>query len=174
MIDTTQKQIIYPTFFKRIMATMMDSLLFSTLLTPIITKINQWIFLKKFGEILKEKDVDLSDGTAIMEAFKTPEMSQYINMNSVLEVVIPMTFIHILFMGICFILCWSRFGSTPVKYLLGMRIVDQETYGKPKFLNLVWRFAGYGLFMIGIWWMFFTERKQALHDKLGHTVVIKV
>jgi uncharacterized RDD family membrane protein YckC len=174
MINTTKKQIKYPTFFKRIMATIMDLLLFSTLFTPLITKINQWIFLKKFGDVLKAQDVDLTDGTAIMEAFKTPEMAQYLNMSAVLEIVIPMTSVHLLFMAVSFVICWNYFGATPIKYLLGMRIVDQDTYAKPKLINLIWRCIGYSLCLVGMWWIFFTERKQALHDKLGRTVVIKI
>ena len=109
-----------------------------------------------------------------MEAFKTPEMASYISFSSVLDVVIPMIFVHITFMAICFIGCWYRFGCTPIKYLMGMRIVDQDTLTKPKLSNLIWRFVGYGLFIIGIWWVIFTKRNQALHDKLGHTVVVKV
>ncbi len=170
----SKKQIVYPTLFKRVMATMMDMLIFSFLFTPLISKINQWIFLAKFGAVLRDKDVDITDGNAIMEAFRTPEMAEYVTLGSVLDVVVPMTLVHISFVAICFIGCWYRFGATPVKYLMGMRIVDQTTLGKPKLTNLIWRFVGCFMFFIGIWWIFFTERRQALHDKLGNTLVVKI
>ena len=173
MLEDQKKQIIYPTLFKRVMATMMDMLIFSFIFTPIISRINQWIFMSKFGGVLKDKDIDLTDEHAIMEAFQTPEMAQYVNISSVLDIVIPMTLIYIVFLGVSFIGCWYKFGCTPIKYLMGMRIVDEKTFEKPKLSNLIWRFFGCSLFIIGIWWMFFTDRRQALHDKLGHTVVVK-
>jgi len=174
MLDLTQKQILYPSLFKRVMSSMMDMLIVSTIFTPIISKLNQWIFLKKFGSALREKDVDITDGAAIMEAFQTPEMAQYLNLGSVLDVVIPMSLVHISFLGIYFVACWYYLGYTPIKYLMGMRIVDEDTLTKPKLSNLIWRFLGYGFFLMGIWWILFTKRNQALHDKLAHTVVVKV
>lgn len=61
-----------------------------------------------------------------------------------------------------------------MKYMLGMKIVDAETGNNPKLVNLIWRFLGYSLFIIGIWFIIFTKKKQALHDKLGKTMVVKV
>ena len=173
MNNIIQQQVSYRSFFKRVMSTMMDMLIISTVFSPITGKISDWLFLNKFGDILREKDVDLSDKRAVMELMMTPEMSPYRDISAVLDIFIPSIILYIVCIGTYFIGSWYYFGCTPIKYLMSMKIVDDKTLEKPKLINLIWRFLGCGFFIFGIWWMFFTGRRQALHDKLGHTVVVK-
>ncbi|MGV2432377.1 MAG UNVERIFIED_CONTAM: RDD family protein [Rickettsiaceae bacterium] len=174
MTQNYNKQIIYPSLFKRVISSMFDMLIIHIIFTPITTLFNQWIFSKKFGVIFAEKDIDINDQVAVMEAFKDPSMAEYLNSNFILDILIPASIFYILSLGIYFIASWHYLGSTPAKYLMHMRIVDQDTYTRPKLSNLIWRFFGYFLFIIGIWFVLFTKRNQALHDKLANTVVIKV
>ncbi len=169
-----QKQVAYPSFIKRLFSTMMDLLIFSLFLSPIVTFINRKIFLHKFGDILIEKAIDLTDDKAIVAAMQSKEFIPYLTSSVSWEITIIMFSIHFIFLSTFFIVSWHFFGATPVKYLMNMRIVDKETMQKPKLRQLILRFLGYSLFIIGIWWIVFTKQKQALHDKLSSTVVIKI
>ena len=73
------------------------------------------------------------------------------------------------------ILFWRFRGATPGKMLIGARIVDAETLGKPSNGQLVGRNFAYivsCIFMLGFIWIAFDKRKQGWHDKLAGTVVI--
>lgn len=75
------------------------------------------------------------------------------------------------------ILSWVVFSSTPGKMLFSIKIVDAKTGGKPKFRQFVIRYLGYYvsflLFGLGFFVMAFRSRKQALHDTLAGTVVVR-
>lgn len=149
-------------------------LVVSTIFTPLTSWLNRRIFLEKYGEILAQNDIDVRDSEAMFHFFSSPEMAGQLSYYDALEVSIPMMIVHMLTLAIYFIGSWHYIGCTPMKYMLGMKVVDAETRGKPKFINLIWRFLGYSLFVFGIWFIIFTKKKQALHDKLGKTIVVKV
>jgi uncharacterized RDD family membrane protein YckC len=84
----------------------------------------------------------------------------------------PMLVMQLIAMTIYFILSWKLWGCTPAKYVMRMRVVDQKTFEKPTIYQLLLRFISYTLCIFGIWFIFFTKQKQALHDKIAGTVVI--
>lgn len=169
----SDKQILYPSLFKRLISATMDMLVISLIFGPFLSWINTKIFLGKYGKILTEHDVDIRDSEAITKLFMQPDVVKHFSMYDALEVGIPMIIIYILTLAFYFIGSWHFIGATPMKYMLSMRIVDEETLEKPRLFNLIWRFIGYSLFIFGIWFIFFTKRNQALHDKMGNCVVIK-
>lgn len=79
--------------------------------------------------------------------------------------------------AVAVILFWVYKSATPGKMLLGIYIVDAKTGGKPTTGQLVGRYAGYYVSMLGIFlgflWVAFDARKQGWHDKLAGTVVVK-
>ncbi|MAM69815.1 MAG: RDD family protein [Gammaproteobacteria bacterium] len=72
---------------------------------------------------------------------------------------------------------WQRFLGTPGKMLLKLRIVDAQTGGKPSLGQSVGRYFAYIISIIplflGYLWIGIDKRKQAWHDKLAGTVVIR-
>lgn len=72
---------------------------------------------------------------------------------------------------------WLRFGGTPGKLLLGLKIVDAQSGGKISLRQGVLRYLGYFVAMIplciGLVWVAFDKRKQGWHDKIGETVVVR-
>ena len=71
--------------------------------------------------------------------------------------------------------CWMLFSATPGKYLLGLRIVDEEG-NKLSPAKAIIRYLGYivssiilciGYLMIG-----FSSKKQGLHDLIAKTYVV--
>ena len=75
------------------------------------------------------------------------------------------------------LLFWYFRSATPGKLLIGARIVDAKSGGKPTTAQLVVRYLGYFVstipFCLGLLWVAFDARKQGFHDKLARTVVIR-
>ena len=76
------------------------------------------------------------------------------------------------------ILFWTKKQATPGKMAVSAKIVDAETGGKPSKKQCVGRYFAYILSAIplglGFLWVAFDPKKQAWHDKLAGTVVVKV
>ena len=79
--------------------------------------------------------------------------------------------------AIAVILFWFFRSATPGKMLIGARIVDARSFGKPSTGQLIGRYLGYYVstipFGLGLLWVAFDRRKQGWHDKLAKTVVIR-
>jgi uncharacterized RDD family membrane protein YckC len=79
--------------------------------------------------------------------------------------------------AIVVILFWVYRSATPGKMVLGLRIVDATTGGKPSNGQLIGRYLGYYVstipLLLGIFWVAVDRRKQGWHDKLAGTVVVK-
>jgi len=77
-----------------------------------------------------------------------------------------------------FTLFWSsKFQGTPGKILLGLKIVDangNKISYSTALIRYISTFISSLLLGIGYLWIIFDGKKQALHDKLASTYVIKV
>ncbi|WP_341761948.1 RDD family protein [Candidatus Tisiphia endosymbiont of Thecophora atra] len=158
------KQIIYPKLIPRLFASCLDSFLLSIFTTPIthfmLSKLSLFFFKASIADIL------------IMGSTK-PELVQNITASSVLTLFILMFIINFALAATYFIGFWIYFGATPGKMIMHMKIVDAITLGKPSKWQLIKRFCGYVLVLVGIWFILFSKQRQALHDKIAGTAVIK-
>jgi len=79
--------------------------------------------------------------------------------------------------AVAVIVFWMYKSATPGKMILGLRIVDANTGGKPGTGQFIGRYLGYYLSAIplglGLIWVGIDRRKQGWHDKLAGTVVIR-
>lgn len=73
---------------------------------------------------------------------------------------------------------WKIKGATPGKIIRRVKIVDPKTGEIPKLWRLIVRYLCYpiskSLFFLGFIWIGLDSRKQAWHDKIAGTVVIKL
>ena len=73
-------------------------------------------------------------------------------------------------------LMWAVWGTSPGKRALHLRIVDADSGQRMTVKQALLRTLGYlltfGTFGAGFLWVFFNQRKQALHDRIANTVVI--
>ena len=168
-----KKQVLYSPLARRLFSTLMDLSLVLFLLIPITMMVNRMVFVKKFGAILQENNVNVNDYKALTEAIQSPAFEQYANISTFIELMIPMLLVQLAFIILYFVLCWSFLGTTPIKYIMRLRVVDSTTFEKPTIFQSIRRVFGYILFPIGIWSIFFTTQKQMLHDRLAKTVVIR-
>lgn len=78
--------------------------------------------------------------------------------------------------GVLVALFWLLFQGTPGKLLLGCRIVDAHTGGRPQAWQMLVRILGYLLSAapagLGFFWIFWDARRQGWHDKLARTLVV--
>ena len=78
--------------------------------------------------------------------------------------------------AIAILLFWHYRSATPGKMILGLRIVDAQTLGKPSTLQFIGRFFAYLVslipLLIGFFWVAFDAQKQGWHDKIARTVVV--
>lgn len=74
------------------------------------------------------------------------------------------------------LLCWYALQGTPGKLLLGMRIVDVRSGGRPRPWQLLLRLTGYAVATVpaglGLVWILWDRRRQGWHDKLARTAVV--
>ncbi|MFV1995441.1 MAG: RDD family protein [Verrucomicrobiales bacterium] len=146
-------------FWLRSLAHLIDSTLFSMIITPIL-----FIFiLPDFLELVAraQRNPDLVDPLGILKILHSP-------VGLIIQYGIP---------SIAVILLWRWRSATPGKMILNLKIVDAETFGKPSTTQLLIRFFGYIASMIpaclGFLWVAWDPRKQGWHDKLARTVVVR-
>jgi len=74
------------------------------------------------------------------------------------------------------ILTW-RYGQTLGKKVLNLKVVTTEydslTFGKAFLREVIGKFISTAILLIGFLWVAWDEKKQAMHDKLAGTYVIK-
>lgn len=90
----------------------------------------------------------------------------------------PVDFIvQIVFPAVAVIFFWKYRSATPGKMVISARIVDAGTGGPPSTGQLIGRYFAYLVstipFCIGFLWIAFNKHKQAWHDKLARTVVVR-
>jgi uncharacterized RDD family membrane protein YckC len=172
-----QKQVIYPKFISRLFASTIDLFILS-IITPFIMGIfSRTLYSYAFKDYIvkmQNEDEIISNGTTV---FYNINFFEYITANGKVDTYLwcagILTLINFTLMGIYFISFWKYISATPGKLLMGTRIVDAVTLEKPTTVQLFKRFLGYLTSIVGIWSILFTERRQALHDKMASTVVIK-
>lgn len=82
-----------------------------------------------------------------------------------------------IFPAVIVVAFWLYRSATPGKMFIHARIIDAETGGKPEISQWLVRYLGYYVSFlplgIGCLWVMFDRRKQAWHDKLAGTVVVR-
>lgn len=169
----TNKQIIYPKLISRLFATTIDLFILCLVWLPCSSIISWYVSLFVFRDFFISHDISFFNKEAIVAVINTQEFLGTVTFIKVLKISGILTSLNILFYGVFFVGFWRYKGATPGKMLLNMRIVDADTLEKPSTTQLIKRFLGCFLGLIGIWSILFTNKSQALHDKIANTVVIK-
>lgn len=139
----------YAGFWRRLVAFILDSLLFFAITTPILYLVYghgylNWMF----------SDHDFFSSYGFLETL----------INEIVYLVI------LLFM-------WVNYGATPGKILMECRIVNARDFSSVSHKQAVIRLVGYLVsalpLYLGFVWIAFDKRKQGLHDRLAGTVVIQ-
>lgn len=175
-----KKQIIFCGLIPRLFSNCIDFFILSFIL-PFTTFIAPFVYRYAFRDYLE------ANPEHTIPNFSNPFLSNNAYMYEFLEYVINsnklvlyfgcvfiMGIINFLVAGVFFIGFWKYKAATPGKLIMGMRIVDADTLGKPSMSQLIKRYFGYITALFGMWSISFTHQRQAIHDKIAGTVVIKV
>ena len=134
----------YVGFWARVLATLIDSVLIMAITLPPLLAIYGLAYLENNEAVSGLADILISN-------------------------ILPMILV---------ILFWTKKQATPGKMAVSARIVDAQTGSKPSKKQCVGRYFAYILSAIplglGFLWVAFDPKKQAWHDKLAGTVVVKV
>lgn len=88
------------------------------------------------------------------------------------------TIFHEAVPALVFIVGWARYGATPGKVLLELRVVDAGSGERPSWPQALIRYLGYFVSALtlglGFLWVAWDRRKQGLHDKLARTEVMVI
>ncbi len=168
-----KKQIIYPKFIPRVFSMTIDLMILSIVLTPIMNIIARYVFIYSFSQFFTDFSINTNNEQILRESMLMPEFSAYFTANRFLVYVSILMIINTLFMGIYFVFFWRKFGATPGKMIMRMKIVDADDYSRPSTYRLCKRFIWYISLLIGIFQMIFSKNGQGIHDKIANTVVIK-
>jgi uncharacterized RDD family membrane protein YckC len=144
----------YAGFWLRFLAMMIDTVLLTAVTFPLLLAIYGLPDLSLRG--------DLSDLT-------TDRTAQYNGpAGLVIQYVLP---------AIAAIVFWKYKSATPGKMILSIKIVDARHGGSLSVTQCLIRYFAYLVSMLplglGFLWIAFDKRKQAWHDKLAGTIVVR-
>ena len=145
--------VVYTGFWLRFAAAVIDSIAVTIIIVPLLLIIYQGnLFSFKF-----DPDIDQLIHNMIPDFWEL-----------IIKYILP---------AVAIVLFWMFKSATPGKMAVGCEIVDAKTFGKPGKLQLIIRYLGYYVsilgFMLGFIWVAFDPRKQGWHDKLAGTVVVQ-
>ena len=140
-----QDELEYAGFWIRVWATVIDCVLILALTAPLLVMIYGWGYFTEPADKLVRGPAEF-----------------------LINYVLP---------GIAVIVFWVSRQATPGKMAISARIVDARTGEPPSTAQCIGRYFAYIVSMLplgaGLVWVAFDRRKQAWHDKLAGTVVVR-
>lgn len=178
----------YPGFHTRMIASLIDCTLMSIILIPFFTIIGNLLFFDASvspTDMLNQATIDLIKYNKQNKSFidlisfikQTPLYYEYfitdyglikIGLNQILQLISVLALIFVF---------WIKKQATPGKLMMSIKIVDAKTLKKPTKKQLIIRILSYIVsvlpLFLGLLWIVFDKKKQAWHDKISGTLVIK-
>ncbi|ACT69498.1 RDD family protein [Neorickettsia risticii] len=162
---TDRRGVIYASQFKRSVSTITD-LLFCVLI------------LKVSGYLLSFL-VDLQFPVEVLERYRFSlpiSQAERALITGFYKSVLVVQVFQLILLAILFVTCWHRFGCTPGKWILRLRLLDDETLEKPSVSACIKRLIMLPLsllaFFLGILWSIFDKKSRTWHDIFAGTVVV--
>jgi len=149
----------YVGFWARFVAFVIDSLLVTAILIPVLLALYGTSY---FQDVLAPLDVAMRGELSGAAARSSGGF-----FGALLQWGLP---------ALAVILFWIYRQATPGKMVVSAKIVDAKTFAPPSTGQLIGRYFAYYVsiffFGLGFLWIAFDKRKQGWHDKLAGTVVI--
>jgi uncharacterized RDD family membrane protein YckC len=161
----------YVGFWKRFLAFLVDSLVVTVVLSPLMLALYGGGYFAKLNAELAALLVSSGDPNAdvarVIEILGRPDSA--VSALGDIRVQLGLLVATVLF--------WRFRGATPGKMLIKARIVTADGLRQPSTGRLTGRFLAYFVSIVpaflGFLWIAFDKRKQGWHDKLAGTVVIE-
>lgn len=161
--------ICYVTGLRRYLSVLLDLIIIVLFLQFCGQALNQFFMSSESSKILGQiaakyqMQVPLSAEETAMQS----KLIKLLVLNQIVQFI--MLFSYVAYM-------WIRFGATPGKLLLGLRVVNAQTFEKLTLKQAIKRFFSFILstapLFLGFIWASFDKRCQTWHDKIADTVVV--
>jgi uncharacterized RDD family membrane protein YckC len=159
---------------KRILATSIDFLGLSVILTPVMLLVERIIYGNRNMVMIVQEIADSkgSDNISLVDLIEKMNVEYFF----IKYFLTQMTFF--IMVGIILSVLWSYFSATPGKWLMSCRVVSADSYEKISLKQAFIRYIGYVISVfplgIGLFIAAFNKDKKCWHDKIANTVVIDV
>jgi uncharacterized RDD family membrane protein YckC len=182
ILNYHKKLNVLPALSSRLLANMIDFFIALIILSPLYSIVSTIIFGGDNIVALIPDYANIQDNLEAMtelekEQFFRKSLDNFYKNNGVLKILLNQ-FIQISILILLILCSWLYFKTSPGKYIMGLRIVDQETLETPSNKQLVIRALssylciftlGFGYLMLA-----FDKQKRALHDRLSNTIVASI
>lgn len=163
MSDSPENEMQYASFNGRMLASVIDTVLSSVIIVPIMNIFNMFFKIQSNSEEL----VDIS-----IAAKMTPDDAL-----ATLTSGLPSFLLQSFIIAAIVLVFWFYRGATPGKMILRMKIVDAKTGQPASKGQLMIRYFGYTVSLLpiglGFVWIYYDKKRQGFHDKLARTVVVR-
>lgn len=176
----------YPGFHARMIAAMIDLNIIALLFIPLFISIGSLFFFDSSpSDAVKEAILELltynQENNSKMDLItfirNTPKFKEYFITDYGFIKIAFYEIIQLLALPAIILAFWIKKQATPGKMLLSIKIVDATTLDKPSNRQLIIRMLSYIIsvlpLFLGVIWLVFDSKKQAWHDKIANTLVIK-
>ena len=177
----------HPGFQARMIAALIDLTVISIMFIPLFILLNNLIYgdtspsdliNQAMVELISYNDTNNTQVDLMSFIHNTPEYNDYFfKEHGFIKVAINQV-IQFICLAAVILAFWIKKQATPGKMLLYIKIVDATTLGKPTNRQLIIRLFSYIISVVplflGMIWLIFDDRKQAWHDKIANTLVVRV
>jgi hypothetical protein len=173
-----KKQICYPSFFIKTLATTIDTFIIAVLLKPLLDLIQSLLMYNLLEAECIKHGLTPYNANQLIAIYTNsinhlaPETNGW-----VIEKMFLISFCSFItqFFIVGGILCffWYKFGTTIGKRIFGIYVVDSTTYQRASLIQCITRFFAGFFYVIGVWFACFNFKSQTLHDIIAKTVQIK-
>lgn len=179
------EDVVYGGMQVRLLANMLDFIILGILFLPIWSIMDSLIYGDfSLKVVMQQVSFEIEELTKsdpnfdIVAYLKNNKLLEefFVKNNGLSKIFLSMVMQYII-LSIVFLGFWIKRQATYGKSILSLKIVDAETLSKPTNKQLIIRIISLAIsvipFFLGILWMAFDPKKQAWHDKIAGTLVIK-
>ena len=146
----------------RIFSTMVDFIIL-IVITTIITRLLEYAFFT-FGAFDKVQNLEVHEYVESIKKMEVP---------SIVPIIISNMFFQLFLIFIYYIVSYIWMNRTFGQVIMNLKVVNSRSFAKLSSCQHFIRVLCFALSPIGIWFIAFTKQKQALHDMIVGSVVIK-
>lgn len=162
-----QRRPEYVGFWKRLLASIIDTLIVFVVSTPLVLLAHRSDDWKRLAQYVQQSMEQATAGTAPEAAAEMHGLGFSRPVDVLIQVAL----------AAAVLLFWRLRSATPGKMAIRAKIVDAKNGGRPSGGQLVARFLGYIVSTLtlglGFLWIAIDRRKQGFHDKLAGTAVVE-
>ncbi|MCH9753556.1 MAG: RDD family protein [Alphaproteobacteria bacterium] len=172
---------LYPSFFTRIIASVIDIAIATIVIIPICNVIYGFVYdglppSKELGQIMAKSYAGAKTFEEAQTNLENDEEYQvFMHLHGYFDIFIEQS-IQVIILGILILGFWLNTQSTPGKMLFSIKIVSNTNLKKPSLIQYIIRLCSYPIsilpFGLGLFYILLNSKNRALHDVIAGTLVV--